>query len=91
LPIAPKDFATLVGTIIALPNTASVAELLGNRALEDMVWTTPGAEIAHRNAGRDRRCAEQRSTRRQHGMVARAGHGCGDRDRTADQATGGAS
>jgi hypothetical protein len=31
------DFATLVGTIIALPNTASVAELPVNSALEDMV------------------------------------------------------
>ena len=35
--IAPEDFATLVGTIIALPNTASVAELLVNCVLEDMV------------------------------------------------------
>ncbi len=31
------DFATLVGTIIALPNTASVAELPVNSALEEMV------------------------------------------------------
>jgi hypothetical protein len=37
LPIAPEDFATLVGTIFALPNTASVAELLVNCVLEDMV------------------------------------------------------
>jgi NAD(P)-dependent dehydrogenase (short-subunit alcohol dehydrogenase family) len=33
----PKDLAELVATIISLPNTASVAELLVNCRLEDMV------------------------------------------------------
>ena len=36
-PIASEDFAMLLGIIIALPNTAGVAELLGNCVLEDMV------------------------------------------------------
>jgi len=33
----PKDIAELVATLIALPNTAAVAELLVNCRLEDMV------------------------------------------------------
>lgn len=35
--IDPDDFATMVAMIIALPNTASIAELLVNCVLEDMV------------------------------------------------------
>lgn len=35
--IAPEDFAELVATVLALPNTASVAELLVNCRFEDMV------------------------------------------------------
>lgn len=35
--IDPEDLAELVATVIALPNTASVAELLVNCRLEDMV------------------------------------------------------
>jgi NADP-dependent 3-hydroxy acid dehydrogenase YdfG len=35
--IDPDDFATLVATVIALPNTASIAEMLVNCVLEDMV------------------------------------------------------
>lgn len=35
--IDPQDFATLVAMVIALPNTASIAELLVNCVLEDMV------------------------------------------------------
>jgi NADP-dependent 3-hydroxy acid dehydrogenase YdfG len=35
--IDPADFAVLVGMVLALPNTASVAELLVNCVLEDMV------------------------------------------------------
>ena len=33
----PKDIAELVATLIALPNTAAIAELLVNCRLEDMV------------------------------------------------------
>jgi NAD(P)-dependent dehydrogenase (short-subunit alcohol dehydrogenase family) len=33
----PADLAALVATIVALPNTASVAELLVNCRLEDML------------------------------------------------------
>jgi NAD(P)-dependent dehydrogenase (short-subunit alcohol dehydrogenase family) len=33
----PKDLAELVATLIALPNTAAIAELLVNCRLEDMV------------------------------------------------------
>lgn len=33
----PKDIAALVATVVALPNTASIAELLVNCRLEDMV------------------------------------------------------
>lgn len=35
--IDPDDFAALVATVIALPNTASIAEMLVNCVLEDMV------------------------------------------------------
>jgi NADP-dependent 3-hydroxy acid dehydrogenase YdfG len=35
--IDPDDFATMVAMVLALPNTASVAELLVNCVLEDMV------------------------------------------------------
>ncbi len=35
--IDPADFAVLAATVLALPNTASVAELLVNCRLEDMV------------------------------------------------------
>jgi NADP-dependent 3-hydroxy acid dehydrogenase YdfG len=35
--IDPEDFATLVAMVIALPNTASITELLVNCVLEDMV------------------------------------------------------
>ena len=33
----PADLAELVATVLALPNTASIAELLVNCRLEDMV------------------------------------------------------
>jgi NAD(P)-dependent dehydrogenase (short-subunit alcohol dehydrogenase family) len=33
----PQDLATLVATVVALPNTASIAELLVNCRLEDML------------------------------------------------------
>jgi NADP-dependent 3-hydroxy acid dehydrogenase YdfG len=33
----PADIAELVATVIALPNTAAIAELLVNCRLEDMV------------------------------------------------------
>jgi NADP-dependent 3-hydroxy acid dehydrogenase YdfG len=35
--IQPADLAELVATVLALPNTASVAELLVNYTFEDMV------------------------------------------------------
>lgn len=35
--IAPDDLAELAAVILALPNTASIAELMVNCRLEDMV------------------------------------------------------